>query len=152
MYGPAGERRLTEWEMPWLPGYEGSKPVRIGNAASQQFQLDVYGEVLASMYQARRVGLEAEQAEWSVGRALLDFLESAWEKPDEGIWEVRGPRRQFTHSKMMAWVAFDRVVKAVEVFGFQADRVESWRATRDAIHEQVCREGFDPGLNAFVQS
>jgi GH15 family glucan-1,4-alpha-glucosidase len=150
MYGLAGERRLTELELPWLPGYEGSVPVRIGNAASHQFQLDVYGELLDSMYQARRTGLEEEAAEWRVETVLLNFLESAWDRPDEGIWEVRGPRRPFTHSRMMAWVAVDRAVKAVEHFGLQGP-VERWRALRSAIHEQVCREGFNPDLGAFVQ-
>jgi GH15 family glucan-1,4-alpha-glucosidase len=150
MYGVAGERRLTEWEVDWLPGYEGARPVRIGNAASGQFQLDVYGEVIDSMYQSRRYGLEAEEAGWRLEKALLEFLESAWEKPDEGIWEVRGPRRHFTHSKVMAWVAVDRAVKAIEQFQLDGP-LERWRQLRDAIHEQVCREGFNPALNAFVQ-
>jgi GH15 family glucan-1,4-alpha-glucosidase len=150
MYGLTGERRLTELELKWLTGYEGARPVRIGNAASGQFQLDVYGELLDAMYQSRRVGLEAEQAEWGVELALLDFLEKAWHEPDDGIWEVRGPRRQFTHSKVMAWVAFDRAVKAVEKFGLQGP-VDRWRQTRQAIHEQVCREGFNRELGSFVQ-
>jgi GH15 family glucan-1,4-alpha-glucosidase len=151
MYGLAGERRLTELELSWLPGYEGARPVRIGNAACRQFQLDVYGEVLDAMYQSRRMGLEPEEAGWRLEQALLTFVESACELPDEGIWEVRGPRRHFTHSKVMAWVAMDRAVKAVEHFGLQGP-VERWRELRDTVHEQVCREGFDAELGAFVQS
>ncbi len=160
MYGLAGERRLDEWEVPWLPGYEGARPVRIGNAASGQFQLDVFGEVLDAMNLARRKGLPApttarrqddEKARWNLERALVNFVESAWQQPDEGIWEVRGPRRHFTHSKVMAWVAMDRAVKAVETFG-QEGPVERWRKTRDAIHEQVCQEGYDARLGSFVQS
>jgi GH15 family glucan-1,4-alpha-glucosidase len=117
MYGPAGERRLTEWEVPWLPGYEGSKPVRVGNAASEQFQLDVYGEVIDALYQSRRGAIvERDFHALDLILALLDFLEDAWKRPDEGIWEVRGPRQHFTHSKVMAWVAFDRGVKAFERF------------------------------------
>jgi GH15 family glucan-1,4-alpha-glucosidase len=151
MYGLAGERRPTELELDWLPGYEGAKPVRIGNAASRQFQLDVYGEVLDAMYQSRRLGLEPEEAGWRLEQALLTFVESACDLPDEGIWEVRGPRRHFTHSKVMAWVAMDRAVKAVEHFGLQGPVVR-WRQLRDAVHEQVCRQGFDPEVGAFVQS
>ncbi|HEV3258667.1 MAG TPA: glycoside hydrolase family 15 protein [Gemmataceae bacterium] len=150
MYGLAGERRLAEWEVPWLPGYEGAKPVRVGNAASNQFQLDVYGEVLDAMYQSRRAGLKPEKTAWHLEQALLDFLESAWERPDEGIWEVRGPPRHFTHSKMMAWVAVDRAIKSVENFGLEGP-VEHWRQLRTAIHEQVCRDGYNAELGAFVQ-
>jgi GH15 family glucan-1,4-alpha-glucosidase len=117
MYGLAGERRLTEHELPWLDGYEGSRPVRIGNAASSQFQLDVYGEVIDAMVQAHQQGLEGTDAGWRVGRKLIEHLETVWQMPDEGIWEVRGPRRHFTHSKVMAWVAFDRAVKAVARLG-----------------------------------
>jgi GH15 family glucan-1,4-alpha-glucosidase len=151
MYGLAGERRLTELELTWLPGYEGARPVRIGNAASRQFQLDVYGEVLDVMYLSRRLGLESEEAGWHLEQALLTFVESACERPDEGIWEVRGPRRHFTHSKVMAWVALDRAVKAVENFGLEgpADR---WRELRETLHRQICEQGFDGGLGAFVQS
>ena len=151
MYGLAGERRLTELELDWLPGSEGSRPVRIGNAASRQFQLDVYGEVLDVMYLSRRLGLESEEAGWHLEQALLTFVESACERPDEGIWEVRGPRRHFTHSKVMAWVALDRAVKAVENFGLEgpADR---WRELRETLHRQICAQGFDGGLGAFVQS
>jgi GH15 family glucan-1,4-alpha-glucosidase len=150
MYGLAGERRLTELELPWLPGYEGSSPVRTGNAAHQQHQLDVYGEVMDSLHLARRSGLPPNENAWRVQRALLHFLETDWQKPDEGIWEVRGPRRQFTHSKVMAWVAMDRAVKSVEEFGLTGD-ARKWRQLRSQIHEDVCREGFDPALNSFVQ-
>ena len=150
MYGLAGERRLTELELPWLPGYEGSSPVRIGNAAHRQHQLDVYGEVMDSLHLARRSGLPPSENAWRIQRGLLDFLESDWHKPDEGIWEVRGPRRQFTHSKVMAWVAMDRAVKSVEEFGLEGD-ASKWRRLRSEIHEDVCREGFDPAVNSFVQ-
>jgi GH15 family glucan-1,4-alpha-glucosidase len=150
MYGLAGERRLTELELDWLPGYEDSRPVRIGNAAWRQFQLDVFGELTDVLHVARRAGLEADENAWRVQRKLMEHLESAWRDPDEGIWEVRGPRRHFTHSKVMAWVAFDRMVKAVERFGADgpADR---WRALRDEIHDEVCRQGFDASRNTFVQ-
>jgi len=150
MYGLGGERRLTELELPWLSGYEKSAPVRIGNAAHQQFQLDVYGEVMDVFHVARRQGLDPEEEAWRVQCALMEFLESAWSKPDEGIWEVRGPRRHFTHSKIMAWVAFDRSVKSIERFGLDGP-VERWRHLRDAICEEVCRQGFDRERNAFVQ-
>jgi GH15 family glucan-1,4-alpha-glucosidase len=150
MYGLAGERRLTEWEVGWLPGYEDSRPVRVGNAAASQFQLDVYGEVIDCMYQCRKHGLPPDPAAWCLERVLLNFLEGAWQKPDEGIWEVRGPRRHFTHSKVMAWVALDRAVKSVEHFGLEGP-VERWRWARAAVHEQVCREGFNPDFGAFVQ-
>jgi GH15 family glucan-1,4-alpha-glucosidase len=151
MYGLAGERRLTELELSWLPGYEGAAPVRIGNGAWGQHQLDVYGEVMDSLHQARRFGLDGGGDAWRVQHAIMEFLESDWREPDEGIWEVRGPRRHFTHSKVMAWVAFDRAVKAVEQFGLDGP-VERWRALRDEVHAEVCREGFDPDLGAFVQS
>ena len=152
MYGLAGERRLTEMELDWLDGYEGSKPVRVGNAASGQFQLDVYGEVADAFYQAHRHGLSSLDDAWHLSTVLLDFLETAWKEPDEGIWEVRGGRRHFTHSKVMAWVAFDRAVRAVEQFGYAADHLDRWKAARDAIHQEVCEKGFDPKLKAFVQS
>jgi GH15 family glucan-1,4-alpha-glucosidase len=151
MYGLGGERRLTETELPWLPGYEGSVPVRVGNGAYGQFQLDVYGEVMDALHQCRRLGLPPSPETWDVQRALLEFLESGWSRPDEGIWEVRGPRRHFTHSKVMAWVAFDRAVKSVEAFGADGP-VQRWRARRDEIHEQVCREGWDGAQGSFVQS
>jgi GH15 family glucan-1,4-alpha-glucosidase len=150
MYGLAGERRLTELELGWLGGYEGASPVRIGNAAYSQHQLDVYGEVMDALHLARRVGLEPDENAWRIEQALMQFLETDWENPDEGIWEVRGPQRHFTHSKVMAWVAVDRAVKAVENFHLEGP-VEKWRCLRQTIHAQVCREGFDPELNAFVQ-
>jgi GH15 family glucan-1,4-alpha-glucosidase len=150
MYGLDGERRLTEWEVDWLPGYEGARPVRIGNSVSLQFQLDVYGELLDAMYQSRRIGLEPEQAAWNLEKAVVRFLETAWQQPDEGIWEVRGPRRHFTHSKVMAWVALDRAVKAVEKFGLEGP-LDRWRVLRDTIHHEVCTKGFDSETNSFVQ-
>jgi GH15 family glucan-1,4-alpha-glucosidase len=151
MYGVAGERRLMEITLDWLPGYEDSRPVRAGNAASGQFQLDVYGEVLDVMHQGRVHELEALKEAWSLQRRLLRFLEDAWKQPDEGIWEVRGPRRHFTHSKVMAWVAFDRGVQAVERFG-RAGPVERWRQIRSEIHRDVLEHGFDVELNSFTQS
>jgi GH15 family glucan-1,4-alpha-glucosidase len=151
MYGVAGERRLWEFTLDWLPGYEGSRPVRVGNAASEQFQLDVYGEVLDALHQGRIRDLEVSRAAWALQRRLLGFLEHAWKEPDEGIWEVRGPRRHFTHSKVMAWVAFDRGVQAIERFG-RAGPVERWREIRREIHHEVCERGFDAELNSFTQS
>ena len=151
LYGIAGERRLPEVELDWLPGYEGSRPVRVGNAASLQLQLDVYGEVMDALHLARRVGLAPTEAGWALQRALMGYLEKIWQEPDEGIWEVRGPRRHFTHSKVMAWVAFDRAVKGIEQFGLEGP-LERWQAIRDRIHESVCREGFHAGVGAFVQS
>jgi GH15 family glucan-1,4-alpha-glucosidase len=151
MYGLSGERRLPELQLGWLPGYEGSKPVRVGNAAANQFQLDVYGEVLDALYHAHSSGLEAHPDGWANGRALIDFVESAWQRPDEGIWEVRGPQRHFTHSKVMAWVALDRAIKAIEQFGMVGP-LENWRKLRDTIHAQVCRDGFNAELGSFVQS
>jgi GH15 family glucan-1,4-alpha-glucosidase len=151
MYGLAGERRLTELELDWLPGYEGASPVRIGNAAYKQYQLDVYGEIMDALYLARRVGLEPSENAWQVQRVLMEFLETGWEKPDEGIWEVRGPRRHFTHSKVMAWVAVDRAVKSVERFKLEGP-IDKWSHLRKKIHDQVCSEGFDPELNSFIQN
>ncbi|MBA3428809.1 MAG: glycoside hydrolase family 15 protein, partial [Actinobacteria bacterium] len=133
MYGPAGERRLLELELDWLPGYEESRPVRIGNGASKQFQLDVYGEVLDVLHQARMRKLEQDEDSWALQRRLLESLEERWREPDEGIWEVRGPRRHFTHSKVMAWVGFDRGIKAVEDFGHEGP-VNRWRELRAEIH------------------
>jgi GH15 family glucan-1,4-alpha-glucosidase len=150
LYGVAGERLVPEWDVSWLPGYEGSVPARIGNAATTQFQLDIHGEVVDALHYARRIGLEADEDAWRVEGNLVEFVESAWQEPDEGIWEVRGPRRLFTHSKVMAWVALDRAVKAVERFGLEGP-VERWRAVRGAIHDDVCRNGFDRELGAFVQ-
>ena len=151
MYGLGGERRLTEMELDWLAGYEHSVPVRIGNAAHRQYQLDVYGEVMDVLQLARREGLPQSDDSWRVQSALLRFLEQGWKQPDEGIWEVRGPRRHFTHSKVMAWVAMDRGVTAVECFGLPGDAAK-WRAVRKQIHEEVCASGFDAGLNSFVQA
>ena len=151
MYGPAGERRLTELELPWLPGYEGSAPVRIGNAASDQFQLDVYGELMDALLQGREGGIEADEAAWRLQLALMNFLEGAWDEPDEGIWEVRGKRRHFVHSKVMAWVAFDRAVCGVERFGHDGP-VDRWRAMREQVHREVCELGFDAERRTFTQS
>jgi GH15 family glucan-1,4-alpha-glucosidase len=153
MYGIGGERRLTELELDWLPGYEGSAPVRIGNAAHAQPQLDVYGEVMDALHAARRNGLPPDDNAWNLQRALMDHLESAWEQPDAGIWEMRGPRRQFTHSKVMAWVAVDRAIAAVERFHCPGDiPLDRWRALRRRIHDEVCRGGWDEELGSFVQS
>jgi GH15 family glucan-1,4-alpha-glucosidase len=151
MYGIAGERRLIEYTVPWLPGYQGSSPVRVGNAAAGQIQLDVYGEVLATLYVARQAGLAADSAGWDLERALIAHLETIWDQPDEGIWEVRGGRKHFTHSKVMAWVAFDRALRSAEEFGLQAP-IERWRKICHTIHAQICEQGFDPKQNAFVQS
>jgi GH15 family glucan-1,4-alpha-glucosidase len=151
MYGLAGERWLPEVEIPWLPGYEASKPVRIGNAANGQLQLDVYGEVMDAMHQARRGGLVAGEADWAFQRTLLKHLEAVWQQPDHGLWEVRGEPRHFTYSKVMAWVAFDRGILAVEQFGLDGP-VEHWRGLRQVIHDEVCARGFDPKLGSFVQS
>ncbi len=151
LYGVTGVRRLDEYQIPWLPGYQGAAPVRVGNAASRQFQLDVYGEVMDTLHLARTTGLNPEAAAWNVQLALLDFLESSWELPDDGIWEIRGPRRHFTHSKVMAWVAFDRAIKDAENDGLEAP-IGRWREVRDAIHAQVCEKGFDVLDNTFVQS
>jgi GH15 family glucan-1,4-alpha-glucosidase len=151
MYGIAGERRLPEWKIDWLPGYEGAAPVRIGNAAAAQLQLDVYGEVMDVLHQGRKVGLETHEPAWDLQRALLDHLEKVWQEKDEGLWEVRGPRRHFTYSKIMCWVAFDRAVRAVEQFGRRGP-VERWREMRSRIHDDVCRRGFRKSLGSFVQS
>jgi GH15 family glucan-1,4-alpha-glucosidase len=151
MYGVAGERRLTELTLDWLPGYEHSRPVRIGNAATEQFQLDVYGEVLDALHQGRMHELESSKEAWALQRELLGYLEDAWKEPDEGIWEVRGPRRHFTHSKVMAWVAFDRGVQAVERCG-RPGPADRWREIRAEIHREVVERGFDVELNSFTQS
>ncbi len=151
MYGASGERRLTELELGWLPGYEGSRPVRTGNAAVRQFQLDVYGELIDTLHQTRVVGMDDDPAAWDLERHLISHLERVWREPDEGIWEVRGPRRQFTHSKLMAWVAFDRAVKAVETFGKQGP-VDTWRQLRAEIHAEICREAYDPVRRTFTQA
>jgi len=152
MYGVCGERRLSEFELPWLEGYEKSQPVRVGNAASEQFQLDVYGEVLDSMYRADVAGIKSSEADWRLQVALLKALEKKWEAPDYGIWEVRGEPQHFTHSKMMAWVAFDRGVKIVEECGCAAaDNLERWREIRDRIHREVCDRGYNKRREAFTQ-
>ncbi|MFE9371358.1 glycoside hydrolase family 15 protein [Streptomyces sp. NPDC006711] len=152
MYGIAGERRLPESELPWLKGHFGSAPVRIGNAAVNQLQLDVYGEVVDSLYLARRAGLKSEEHAWSIQLALLGFLEERWREPDEGLWEVRGPRRHFVHSKVMAWVAADRAVRTLEEEPSLRGDADRWRRMRDAVHKEVCEKGFDPDRNTFTQA
>ncbi len=151
MYGPAGERKLDEIELDWLPGYEGSRPVRIGNRASKQIQLDVYGEVLDMLFQARRMGLPSDADAWSMQSVIAEWLESRWHDDDHGLWEVRGHARPFVHSKVMAWTAFDRLVKSVEQQGLDGP-VDRWRKVRAEIHEDVCRNGFDATLGSFTQS
>jgi GH15 family glucan-1,4-alpha-glucosidase len=151
MYGIAGERRLIEWELPWLPGYENSAPVRVGNAAHSQLQLDVFGELMDANHQTRRSGLDTTESGWALQLAFLDYLEKLWHEPDEGIWEVRGGRRHFTYSKAMAWVAFDRSIRSAESFGLPGP-VEHWREIRSQIHEEVCTRGFNTELQSFVQS
>jgi GH15 family glucan-1,4-alpha-glucosidase len=151
LYGVTGVRRLDEVQIPWLPGYQGASPVRVGNAASRQFQLDVYGEVMDTLHLARVSGLAPEPATWNLQVTLIESLESHWQLPDDGIWEVRGPQRHFTHSKIMAWVAFDRVIKDAERDRLKAP-IARWKGIRDAIHAQVCEKGFDARKNAFVQS
>lgn len=151
MYGVAGERRLPEMELPWLSGYENSRPVRIGNAASSQTQMDVYGEVVDTLWLARNHGLEPEEGAWALQRKLLEYLEGDWRRDDHGLWEVRGPKRPFTHSRVMSWVAFDRAVKAVERTSLDGPS-ERWRATRDEIRSEVLARGYDSHRNTFVQS
>ncbi len=151
LYSVTGERRLDEIELDWLPGYQGAAPVRVGNAASKQFQLDVYGEVMDTLHLARGAGLEPDLAAWDIQVVLLEFLEKNWREPDEGIWEIRGPRRHFTHSKVMAWVAFDRAIKDAELYGLKGPHVR-WKQQRAAIHAQVCESGFNAQRNTFVQS
>jgi len=151
MYGIRGERRLPELELAWLAGYEDSRPVRVGNAAFRQRQLDVFGEILDVTHQAWKMGVPPDENAWRVEKALIAYLESAWHEPDEGLWEMRGPRRHFTHSKMMAWVALDRAVRGVEAFGLEGP-VDRWRRLRDTIHAEVCRQGYNAEIGAFVQS
>ncbi|MEP7055586.1 MAG: glycoside hydrolase family 15 protein [Actinomycetota bacterium] len=153
LYGPAGERRITEFELPWLPGYEGSSPVRVGNAAAGQLQLDVYGEVMNCLFDSAADGVADDAFAWSLQKQLLDHLERAWRDPDEGIWEVRGPRRHFTHSKVMAWVAFDRGARSAERIAGAGDGAgaDRRRALADEVHEQICREAYDAGRGAFMQ-
>ena len=151
MYGLAGERQLQEWEVDWLPGYEQSKPVRVGNAAHNQLQLDVFGEVMDALHQARHGGITRDMSEWPFQRALLKHVASIWTEPDEGMWEVRGPRQHFTFSKVMAWVAFDRAIKSAEQFGLEGP-LDKWRAIKHQIHAEVCDRGFDRERGCFVQA
>jgi GH15 family glucan-1,4-alpha-glucosidase len=152
MYGVHGERRLEEFEVPWLEGYENSKPVRIGNAASRQFQIDVYGEVLAAMHRAQVEGIQNDESDWALQQGLTKFLESNWHNPDYGIWEVRGEPRHFTHSKMMAWLAFDRAIKLAQVCNWGADEdISRWRKVREQIHREVCERGYDSTKKSFTQ-
>ena len=151
MYGVAGERRLPELELPWLGGYEGSRPVRIGNGAAEQRQLDVPGEVMDALHQARVAGIPPDDESWTLQVALVDWLESGWRQPDRGLWEVRGEPRSFVHSKVMCWVAFDRAVQGVERFGLDGP-ASRWRALRDEVHRDVCDHGWDPTRRTFTQS
>jgi GH15 family glucan-1,4-alpha-glucosidase len=151
MYGLAGERQLTEWQIPWLPGYQGASPVRIGNAASNQLQLDVFGELLDALFQARKHGLAPAPSGWALQQKLIEHLESIWEQPDEGMWEVRGGRRDFTFSKVMAWVAIDRTLRDAERFKLDGP-LEHWRKVRDHMHARICTEGFDSSRNTFTES
>ncbi len=150
MYGIAGERRLDEWSIPWLPGYEKSAPVHIGNAASGQVQLDVYGEVMDALYYGRTRGLPSDPTMWGLERALIGHLQKIWDEPDDGLWEVRGRRQQFTHSKIMAWVALDRAIRSAEEFNLEAP-LDKWRECRKKIHAEVCEKGFDAERNSFVR-
>ncbi len=151
LYGIGGERRLTEWTVPWLPGFQNSQPVRIGNEAHRQLQLDVFGEVMDALHQSRRSGLATTDFGWRVQVIMLDHLAGVWSEPDEGIWEIRAERRHFVYSKVMAWVAFDRAIKSVETFGLEGP-VARWRRLRAQIAAEVCERGFDPELGSFVQS
>ena len=151
MYGVTGEHRLPEWEVPWLDGYRGAKPVRAGNAAFKQLQIDVYGEIMDALHHGRHGKLGASEEGWDLQRGLLDHLETIWAKPDHGIWEVRGDQQHFTNSKVMAWVAFDRAIKTVEHFKLEGP-IARWRKLRRAVHDDVCRYGFNPELGAFTQS
>ena len=151
MYGIMGQRRLLEWEAGWLPGYEGAQPVRIGNAAHAQLQLDVYGELIDAFHQSRMAGLKLDETSWALGRAVIDHVAEVWDQPDHGIWERRGEGRHYVSSKVMTWVALDRGIKSAEAFGYKAP-LERWRATRDVICRDVCEKGFDPRQNAFVES
>jgi GH15 family glucan-1,4-alpha-glucosidase len=151
MYGLSGERRLPEFEIDWLPGYQGAKPVRIGNNAVGQLQLDVYGEVMNALHLARVGGLQADETAWNIQCAMLEHLETIWQEPDEGIWETRGGRQHFTFSKVMAWVAFDRAIQSAETFDLPAP-LDHWRAVREQIHAQVCTHSWNPSLNAFTQT
>ena len=151
MYGLAGERRLSEWEVPWLPGYANSRPVRIGNAAHVQLQLDVYGELMDALHQARRAGLASSDSGWAMQRELIRHLETVWDTPDLGIWEGRGPPQHYTYSKVMAWVALDRAIKAAEGYGLEGP-VARWRELATRIHADVCERGVDPERGCFVRA
>jgi GH15 family glucan-1,4-alpha-glucosidase len=151
MYGAAGERRLDEWEADWLPGYESSVPVRIGNAASEQYQLDVYGEVMSALYSSAHSEGVHSRAAWALQTQLIDFIETGWTEPDDGIWEVRGPRRHFTHSKVMAWVAVDRAVRTLEQWPELEGPIDKWRTLRDDIFNEVCQKGYNEEVGAFTQ-
>jgi GH15 family glucan-1,4-alpha-glucosidase len=151
MYGPAGERRLDEWEASWLPGYENSAPVRIGNAASEQYQLDVYGEVMSALYSSARTQGVHSEAAWELQKQLIKFIEKGWTQPDDGIWEVRGPRRHFTHSKVMAWVAVDRAVRTLEEWPELKGPLEEWQTLRDDIFSEVTEKGYNQDVGAFTQ-
>jgi GH15 family glucan-1,4-alpha-glucosidase len=151
MYGIFGERRLPEWQVPWLPGYQGAAPVRIGNAAAAQLQLDVWGEMMGALHLARDGGLAQWPSGWDMQRRALEHLETIWNEPDDGIWEMRGGRRHFTHSKVMAWVAFDRTIQDVEKYGLDAP-LARWRNVRDEIHRTVCERGYDAAKQSFTQS
>ncbi len=151
MYGIQGQRRLLEWEAEWLPGYEGSQPVRIGNAAHAQLQLDVYGELIDVFHQSRMTKLQLDDQSWDLECAVLEHLAEVWDQPDHGIWERRGDGKHYVFSKVMTWVAFDRGIKSVETFGLEAP-LEKWRALRETIHRDVCEKGFDSRLNTFVES
>src|SRR5712671_2255542 len=151
MYGVMGHRRLLEWEALWLPGYEGAQPVRVGNAAHAQLQLDVYGELIDAFHQSRMAKLELDEGSWSLECTVLEHLAEEWDRPDHGIWERRGEGKHYVFSKVMCWVAFDRGIKSAEKFGFKAP-LEKWRTLRDTICRDVCEKGFDPELNAFVES
>jgi GH15 family glucan-1,4-alpha-glucosidase len=150
MYGLMGDRRLAEYELEWLPGFANSRPVRIGNLAHAQRQLDVFGELFDTFLVARRYGIDPDDESWPMAKVLIEFLEKIWREPDEGIWEIRGEPRHFVHSKVMAWVAFDRVIKGVEEFGLDGP-VAHWRAVRQEIHDDICARGWDAGRNSFVQ-
>ncbi len=151
MYGVAGERDLREWELDWLPGYEGSRPVRVGNAAHEQLQVDVYGELLDALHQARRHGIPISPAAWALQRALLARVEEVWRLPDQGIWEVRSAPEHFVHSKVMAWAALDRAVRDVEAFGLEGP-LEHWRALRARMHAEICARGYEPSVGSFVRA
>ena len=151
LYGVAGERHVPEFELPWLAGYEGSSPVRIGNGAVDQLQLDVYGEVMDTLWLARPYGLDPDEDAWRMQRSLMEWLEGNWHQPDEGLWEVRGPRQHFTHSKVLAWVAADRAARTVAHSGYDGP-LDRYRALAEEIHADVCAKGYDADRQTFTQS